>query len=72
MVYSTCSILKEENEEVLKYFLDNNIIEIIPIEFKNLPLLPINIEGTICICPNELFEGFFVAKIKKIGEKYYG
>lgn len=68
MVYSTCSILKEENEEILNKVLNKFDIEILPIDinnFKDIPLLPVTIEGTICVCPNELFEGFFIAKIKK-------
>ena len=28
--------------------------------------LPVTIKGTICVCPNELYEGFYLAKIKKI------
>lgn len=68
MVYSTCSVLACENEEIINKILSNINTEIVPIEFEgmeNLPLLPTKIKGTICICPNELFEGFFVAKIKK-------
>ena len=68
MVYSTCSILSQENEEVLKKALRDGKIEIIPIDFKGkdeLPLLPTQIEGTICVMPTELYEGFFVAKIRK-------
>lgn len=68
MVYSTCSILKEENEDNLLKILNNKNIEIIPIneeEFKDLPKLPVSIKGTLCICPNELYEGFFIAKLKK-------
>lgn len=67
MVYSTCSILAQENEKLLKKVLQNFNAEIIPIEpFKNIPLLPTLIDGTLCVCPTELYEGFFVAKIKKI------
>lgn len=69
MVYSTCSILDVENENIIKKALDQHKIEIIPIEFKNidkLPLLPTKIGGAICIMPNELYEGFFVCKIKKL------
>lgn len=68
MVYSTCSILKKENEEVLEKVLKKFNTEIIEIELDsniNLPLLPTTIKGTICICPNELYEGFFIAKIRK-------
>lgn len=68
MVYSTCSILKCENEEIIKKVLNKYDAEIVPIdinEIKELPILPTTIEGTICLYPNELFEGFFIAKIKK-------
>jgi 16S rRNA C967 or C1407 C5-methylase (RsmB/RsmF family) len=69
MVYSTCSILYEENEQQLEKLLKQNKIEIIPIDeemFKDISKLPTKIEGTICVCPNDLYEGFFFAKIKKI------
>ena len=68
MVYSTCSILYQENENILKKVLEKANVEIIPIDqtiFKDIPLLPVEIDGTICVCPNELYEGFFVAKIIK-------
>lgn len=67
MVYSTCSILQEENEEILEKVLSKNKAKIIPIDFesKDLPSLPTGIMGTLCVAPNELYEGFFIAKIKK-------
>jgi hypothetical protein len=34
-------------------------------EFKYIPLLPVNIKGTVCVCPSELYEGFFIAKLRK-------
>ena len=66
MVYSTCSILKEENEEIVKQILKD--MEIVPIEFegmKELPTLPVTIEGTLCVMPTEKYEGFFIAKLRK-------
>lgn len=69
MVYSTCSILDVENENIIEKALKQNKIEIIPIKLENiskLPILPTRINGTICIAPNELYEGFFVCKIKKL------
>lgn len=67
MVYSTCSILQEENEGILEKVLSKNKAKIIPIDFesKDLPSLPTRIMGTLCVAPNELYEGFFIAKIKK-------
>ena len=69
MVYSTCSILSNENEEILRKIRKQGNAEIVPIEFEGmnqLPLLPTKIQGTLCVCPNELYEGFFIAKIKKL------
>lgn len=68
MVYSTCSILREENEEILENFIKTNKIEIVPINkelFDGITLLPTTIEGTICVMPSKLYEGFFIAKIRK-------
>lgn len=68
MVYSTCSILNVENEEIVSKILKNNKVEIVPIEFKGkeeLPLLSTKIDGTLCVMPTELYEGFFIAKIRK-------
>ena len=68
MVYSTCSILECENEEIIKTITENRQAKIVPIEFNGideLPTLPTKIPGTLCIRPTELYEGFFVAKIRK-------
>ena len=68
MIYSTCSIIKEENENNLLKILKDKDIQIVPIDNKiieEIPILPVNIKGTICICPNELYEGFFIAKLRK-------
>lgn len=66
MIYSTCSILEKENENILKRVLSKTKTEIVPINSINrIPLLPTTIDGTICVCPTELYEGFFVAKIRK-------
>lgn len=69
MVYSTCSILSEENEEIVQKILNKFNCEIVPIVLEGIeeiPKLPTKIKGTLCVLPNELYEGFFVAKIKKI------
>lgn len=66
LVYSTCSILKQENEDIVKQVL--NEMEIVPIDFEgieNIPKLPTKLEGTLCVMPTEEYEGFFVAKLRK-------
>ena len=68
MVYSTCSILQEENEEIVKKVLKEVKAEIVPIEFdgmEDLPVLPVSIDGTICVMPTEKYEGFYIAKLRK-------
>lgn len=68
MVYSTCSILEEENESIINEVILNNKVEIVPINieaFQDIPILPTKIAGTLCVCPTELYEGFFVAKLRK-------
>ncbi|MGN1372143.1 MAG: RsmB/NOP family class I SAM-dependent RNA methyltransferase [Candidatus Coprovivens sp.] len=70
IIYSTCSILKEENEEIINYILSkNNNIEIVYLdlsEYSDIPKLPVTIEGTLCVMPSKYYEGFYVAKLKKI------
>ena len=69
MVYSTCSILKEENEEIVRKVLKEMKAEIVPIEFEgieDLPILPVSLAGTVCVAPTDLYEGFYIAKIRKL------
>ncbi len=69
MVYSTCSILAKENENILRKFIDFKQLEILPIDvsiFSDAILLPTSIEGTLCIGPSDLYEGFFVATLRKL------
>ena len=67
IIYSTCSILDQENENILIRVIQRFNAEIIPIKIsKDIPLLPVSIDGTICVCPTKNYEGFFIAKIRKI------
>lgn len=69
LIYSTCSMLKEENEQVLKKVLEYGNLEIIPIDktkYIDIQFLPTTLEGTICVMPTKFYEGFFVAKLRKI------
>ena len=57
------------NEEIVKKAMATAKCEIVKIEFEGmdkLPLLPSKIDGTLCIKPTELYEGFYVAKIRKL------
>lgn len=68
MVYSTCSILAQENEDLLRRVLPSAQGEIVPVDaqqFAGMPVLPAKMPGTLCIGPDALYEGFFVAKIRK-------
>ena len=66
MIYSTCSIFEQENEEILRKVVQKAGAEIVPIEpIDGIPMLPTSIDGVMCVCPTELYEGFFVARIKK-------
>lgn len=67
MIYSTCSILEEENEAQIKAALGMGA-EIVPLSASDLPCVPVikgSLEGTLTVRPTELYEGFFVAKLRK-------
>ena len=68
MVYSTCSILEEENENIVNNILKNNKCEIVPIDIMDsqIKLLPSKIKGTLCVLPTEEYEGFYIAKLRKL------
>ncbi len=71
MIYSTCSILTKENEDVVSWALSGGGLEIVPLDddwLDTLPRLPVRLDGTLCVMPDELYEGFFIAKLKKVGK----
>lgn len=68
MVYSTCSVLKDENEDIVAYAVKNCGAEVVPIDvndFPGVPLLENSLKGTLTVCPDGLYEGFFAAKLMK-------
>lgn len=68
MVYSTCSILKMENEDVVLQALRGAKAHVEPIEMPglaDLPLLPCAIPGALLVRPDAKYEGFFLCKIRK-------
>ncbi len=78
LVYSTCTLAPEENEEVIDYALGNFDVEVEEIEIKNLKIregitewngndLSKDLKKCIRIYPQDNdTEGFFVAKLRKI------
>lgn len=73
LVYSTCSIFKEENDDNISYILKKyNDIHLEPISQEkissaNTPIeyLPTQYKETICVKPNDYYEGFYIAKLVK-------
>lgn len=88
LVYSTCSILPQENEEqVMAALKRHRDCEVVPLtcalaedaparpataqaiadaaERCELPLLANGLAGTLTICPTRLYEGFYIAVIRK-------
>ena len=65
IIYSTCSIFKVENEEVINKFIQEGRVEVVPIT-TTIDTLPSIIDGVLTIKPSELYEGFFVSKLKKL------
>ncbi len=67
LVYSTCSIFKEENEDIITDFLNKNKNFEISKNSSNLLQkngnLEINGNGQISILPNERQDGFFICKL---------
>ncbi|MBQ5870747.1 MAG: 16S rRNA (cytosine(967)-C(5))-methyltransferase RsmB [Lachnospiraceae bacterium] len=62
LVYSTCTVLKEENEDVIKHFLSSHS------DFKLVPFTTFgqNCDGMITYWPQlHHTDGFFVCKMKK-------
>jgi 16S rRNA C967 or C1407 C5-methylase (RsmB/RsmF family) len=67
MIYSTCSILKEENEDVVKSVLSDIIVlDDINTTIDKSNLLPSKYDKVLTIKPSDIYEGFFIAKIKKL------
>ena len=66
LLYSTCSVLGRENDEVIKRVIGHEGVRleaISPLSDK-IPVLA-SLAGTLCVAPNEYFEGFFLAKLVK-------
>lgn len=66
MIYSTCTLNKEENEENIEWFLNTHKdCKIKKIFIGKQDNLVYNRDGSLTIMPNENMDGFFVAKLEK-------
>lgn len=66
LVYSTCTILKRENEDVLMRFLENNK-NFEPVEIELPGTLARENKGYITFYPHiDEVDGFFISKIKRV------
>ncbi len=68
LVYSTCSILKEENEELIQKFLENKNFKLVEGDQNLIEKFEIKKEKNIGIqlLPNEKHDGFFIAILERI------
>ncbi|WP_125153787.1 16S rRNA (cytosine(967)-C(5))-methyltransferase RsmB [Clostridium rectalis] len=66
ILYSTCTLNKEENEENIKWFIkEHPEFKIEPIFYGNLENIKYDNMGTVTILPDKSMDGFFIAKLKK-------
>ncbi|MGL5244340.1 MAG: 16S rRNA (cytosine(967)-C(5))-methyltransferase RsmB, partial [Sarcina sp.] len=66
LVYSTCTLNKKENEDVINWFAEKNKdCTIEKIFLGNADNIIYNVNGSVTILPNEYMDGFFIGKLKK-------
>ena len=64
LVYSTCTINKHENEEIIEYAINELGLKLINIDLEIKDAIRIK-EKAIKILPSKTMEGFFIAKFVK-------
>ena len=66
LVYSTCTLNKEENERNIEWFIETHPeFKIEPVFYGKLNNINYSDKGYATILPNEYMDGFFIAKIVK-------
>lgn len=67
MVYSTCTLNKEENEENIRWFLKSyEDVKLDTVFIGKGENIEYTEDGMVTILPNKNMDGFFIAKLKKI------
>lgn len=68
LVYSTCSLLKEEDEDAISSLLSSGdfVLEPFDLSGKDKMSLFLDERGILGVLPTDLYEGFFVAKLRRI------
>ena len=65
-VVETNEAAAQENEQAVAEVLKGGRAELVPCAApEGVPTLPTNLPGTLCVAPDEVYEGFFVAKLRK-------
>ena len=67
LLYSTCTVLKRENEDIVEAFLKENTE--FTVEKLNLPnVFPVNTNGMLTLVPGEFdTDGFFICRMRRNG-----
>ena len=67
LLYSTCTVLKRENEDVVEAFLKEN--PEFSVEKLNLPnIFPENTNGMLTLVPGQYdTDGFFICRMRRNG-----
>ncbi|MBR5045182.1 MAG: RsmB/NOP family class I SAM-dependent RNA methyltransferase [Oscillospiraceae bacterium] len=67
LVYSTCSVLPEENEDVVRTVLRDGGAELVPPpeSLRQIPSLDSSVPEALLVCPGRDHEGFFAVMIRK-------
>lgn len=69
LLYSTCTINKDENENNIQWFLNKfKEFKIEPLNFGKVENLIYN-NGCVTVLPNENMDGFFIAKLRKVKQE---
>lgn len=67
IVYSTCTLNKEENDENVKWFIKNVPgFKIEALNYGNSENIIYEEDGTVTILPNEAMDGFYIAKFIRV------